>query len=286
MTANFGLATKVRGTGRLGAPTLVLMHFLGGSTREWDEVRAQFGNDVRTIAVDMPGFGDSADVTGYTVTEMADSVCAVIAQHHLENYILVGHSMSGKVAAVVARRLEGTQSGLRGMVLIAPSPPSPEPMDDGKRGMMIGMLGTHGANDEAQARKYITKNEQRDIPPAVVTRAAHEVLKMNRTAWVAWVERGSREDWSERVGLLHLPVLVVAGEKDTSLGPDQQTRLTLPHFANGRMITVLDCSHLVPMERPEELTTILLDFIEELSVQRFSVQQVTLQQPGLGRMEA
>ena len=57
----------------------------------------------------------------------------------------MGHSMSGKVSMVLARRaqdagyatvLADPQSaglGLRGLVLVAPSPPSPEPMTDEKR---------------------------------------------------------------------------------------------------------------------------------------------------------
>ena len=67
---------------------------------------------------------------------------------------------------------------------------------------MLAALGEEKHGDRARARRaYITKNEERDIPE-VLHRAVDEVLKMNRAAWVAWLEHGSKEDWAERVGVL------------------------------------------------------------------------------------
>ena len=252
-----------------------MMHFLGGSTREWDEVVALLGPEYRTVRVDLPGFGGSAGETGYSVSEMADAVHAAIVAAGLEEYVLVGHSMSGKVSMVLARRAQDAgyrgkeHCGLRGLVLVAPSPPSPEPMSEEKRSAMLASLGGAPAEgDFAKALKYITRNEERDIRPAVEERAANEVLRMNRTAWVAWVQGGSKEDWAERVGVLTVPALVVAGEKDASLGPKQQREVTLPHLGKGKIAVVKGCSHLVPMERPEAMAGLLRDFVVALPVAR------------------
>ena len=100
--------TSVEGSEESSYPTLVLMHFLGGSGREWDEVVALLGPEFRTLRVDLPGFGASAKETGYTVSEMADFVAAAIGKAGLDRYVLVGHSMSGKVAMVLARRAAAT----------------------------------------------------------------------------------------------------------------------------------------------------------------------------------
>jgi pimeloyl-ACP methyl ester carboxylesterase len=260
------LAAKVRGTAPAAAPTLVLMHFLGGSTREWDEVIALLGDRARTVALDLPGFGDSAGVTGYAVREMADAVEDAVQEHVRGPYILVGHSMSGKVAMVAARRaIDRGDAQLAGLILVAPSPPGPEPMGEEKRTMMLGLLSERHDDDRARARSYITKNELRDIPAAVEERASSEVLRMNRSAWVAWLIHGSKEDWAEHVGVLDLPALVIAGEKDLSLGPDQQRELTLPHLSLGQLKVVENCSHLVPMEKPEEMAAILRDFLASLT---------------------
>ena len=267
MVASPSLAAIVRGTAHMGEPTLVLMHFLGGSAREWDEVIPLLGDHQHTVALDLPGFGDSADIPGYTVAEMADAVEATLGELALAQYILVGHSMSGKVAAVMASRArERSNSGLVGLILIAPSPPGPEPMTEEKRSGMIGLLGERhtAAEDWTRARTYVTKNDRRDLAKPVEDRAIAEVLRMNRSAWVAWVERGSREDWAERVGVIDLPTLIVAGEKDESLGAETQCRVTLPHFRQGHLACVKNCSHLVPMEKPQELAGLMRGFVEQL----------------------
>jgi pimeloyl-ACP methyl ester carboxylesterase len=261
------LAAKLRGTGKAGVPTLVLMHFLGGSTREWDEVLALLRDQFRIVLLDMPGFGDSGGVTGYSIAEMADALEAAVREHVKGRYILVGHSMSGKVAMVTARRaLDRADKRLAGLLLVAPSPPCPEPMSDDKRSMMIGLLGERHEDDRRRARQYITKSELRDIPPEIEERASMEVLRMNRTAWTAWVTKGSREDWAEFVGVLDLPALVVAGDKDNSLGPEQQASFTMHHLSQGKMRVVPNCSHLVPMECPPVMAALLKEFAEKLAI--------------------
>ncbi len=242
---------------------MVLMHFLGGSAREWDEVVELLGEAYRTVTVDLPGFGSAAAEAGYSVAEMADAVEELVERLELGRYVLVGHSMSGKVAAVMARRAaaRGKESGLEGLVLVAPSPPGPEPMADGKRERMLAALGEARDGDGARAREYITKNEEREIPAAVLERAVSEVLRMHRGAWRGWLESGSREDWAERVGVLELPVMVVAGELDRSLGPEQQQAATMPHLAQGELRVVQGSSHLVPMEKPEEMARLLREFL-------------------------
>ena len=39
---------------------MFLLHFLGGSAREWSEVTALLAERFRCVAIDLPGFGDAA----------------------------------------------------------------------------------------------------------------------------------------------------------------------------------------------------------------------------------
>ena len=246
-------------------PAFVLMHFLGGSTREWDEAVLLLGPSHKTLRIDLPGFGASAEDTRYAVSEMADAVAETIAAAGLKRYVLVGHSMSGKIAMALARRAQDAQDkALLGLVLVAPSPPRPEPMTDAKRGSMIALLGAHHADELDRARSFIATNASHHLTPPVQDRAAHELLRMNRTAWVAWLSYGSQEDWADRIGVLSLPALVVAGDKDTSLGPKTQAEATMPHLGNARMAVLEGCGHLPPMEQPQQLATLLLEFAATL----------------------
>jgi pimeloyl-ACP methyl ester carboxylesterase len=58
---------------------------------------------------------------------------------NLQRYVLVGHSMGGKVAQLMASR---RPAGLAGLVLVAPSPPQPMAMPAEAREMMAGSYAT------------------------------------------------------------------------------------------------------------------------------------------------
>lgn len=255
------LASRTTGASKQGEPVLILMHFLGGSQREWDEVIGLIDGRIRCITVDLPGFGDSNEISGYSVSEMADAVEDVVRERVSGRYILVGHSMSGKISMVLARRAQRRGDDcLAGLLLVAPSPPSPEPMGEEKRNMMLELLGGMHENDRARARRYITKNELRDLSADVEERASTEVLRMSRAAWNAWLTDGSKEDWADFVGTLDVSAMVLAGEKDLSLGPKQQAELTMPHLKFGILRTVPNCSHLIPMECPSTMAKMLEEF--------------------------
>ncbi len=106
-----------------GAPALVFLHYWGGSSRTWRRVIEALAPEFRTVAIDQRGWGRSeAPATGYALADMANDVEGVIEALDLERYILIGHSMGGKVSQLMASR---HPRGLAGLALIAPSPPSP-----------------------------------------------------------------------------------------------------------------------------------------------------------------
>ena len=77
----------------------VLLHGFGTSARLWDAVTPLL--DGPALALDLPGFGDSQGGR-YSVGGMADAVQERLAG--LDSFVLVGHSMGAKVAAVLAGR--------------------------------------------------------------------------------------------------------------------------------------------------------------------------------------
>ncbi len=244
---------QIRGATRDTPIALVLLHVFGLSRREWIETGVALAPQFRVVSIDTPGFGDADDSTGYSVTEMADCFAETIGLLRLERFILVGHSMTGKVAAVLASR---GLSGLEKLVLVAPSPPCPEPITPEARATMLGQ--TEPTREHAEA--YLRANSCLPIRPEAWERSVEDRLRANPSAWRAWLEGGSLEDWSERVGTLDLPTLVIAAEKDASLGPAVQHKLTLPHFSQAHLEIVAGSCHLLPLEAPERLAGLLRDF--------------------------
>ena len=129
-------------------PTLFCLHFLGGSARAWAPMAERLVADVACVPIDLPGFGDAADVTGYDVAAMADHVAAEVRAALPGRWLVAGHSMGAKVALALARRAEDGEAGLEGLsglVLLAGSPPSPEPMEESRRAAMIAWIGADAA---------------------------------------------------------------------------------------------------------------------------------------------
>jgi pimeloyl-ACP methyl ester carboxylesterase len=84
------------------APALVLLHGLGEDSTGWDEVAAAFAGQFRVIAVDLRGHGRSAWPGTYSLALMRDDVLGLVDELGLDRVTLMGHSMGGAVAFLVA----------------------------------------------------------------------------------------------------------------------------------------------------------------------------------------
>ena len=247
------------------APIAFALHFLGGSARQWTPLGERLAGRLAIKPLDLPGFGESVDVAGYTVSAMAEQVAARIREQAPRRWVLVGHSMGAKVACAVARLSEDGASGLEGLshlVLLAGSPPRPEPMDEAKRREMLGWFRGSEAASHEEAVGYIRDNVGLALPQSLSGWAVEDVRRARLAAWVAWLESGSREDWVARIGSLTTPALIVAGAKDAALGPDCQVTMMAPHFTAARLEVVPNAGHLLPLECPDVLAGLMVDFLD------------------------
>ncbi|WIB36625.1 alpha/beta fold hydrolase [Curtobacterium sp. MCJR17_043] len=108
--------------------TAFCLHALGSSSEEFAALRTRLHGTLDLVGIDLPGFGTSPAASGTTVEEMAVLVERAIGTSGATEWALIGHSMGGKVAAVVAgRTMSGANGlfGLRAVVLLAASPLSP-----------------------------------------------------------------------------------------------------------------------------------------------------------------
>ncbi|WIB27154.1 alpha/beta hydrolase [Curtobacterium sp. MCSS17_015] len=244
--------------------TAFCLHALGSSSEEFVALRARLGGTIDLVGIDLPGFGTSSAVTGTTVEEMAELVERAIGTSGATEWALVGHSMGGKVAAVVAdRTMSGTNGlfGLRAVVLLAASPLSPEPMEEARRTRMLAWAADHEIGPD-EAAEFVDANTADQLPPEPYATAVHDVQRADPAAWTAWLLRGSREDWSDTVDPNPVPALVLAGAEDGDLGPDAQRRLTLPHWPQGEFDVVPGAAHLLPWEQPDAVADRIRSFWE------------------------
>ena len=80
--------------------TLVFLHGYNGSSKSWYFQFTHFQNH-RIIAIDSPGFGSTSFFQG-GMPRFADEVITLLQELTLEPILLVGHSMGGMLAQVIA----------------------------------------------------------------------------------------------------------------------------------------------------------------------------------------
>ena len=239
-------------------PVVLLLHYFGGSHREWDGVVERLMDRHRVVAADMAGFGEAAALPGFTVADMATRVRELVESFAPAPVVLVGHSMSGKAAMVVAAE---APPNLRGLVLVAPSPLAGEPMSDADRAAMA-IANTSRERAERFARAgFYHKPSDEDFEIAVA-----DVLRSSDEAFHAWPEVGTRENWTGRVPALRVKSLLIVGEHDGAIAPELQRAQTLPlvEATGGRLEMIADAAHLLPYEKPRELAGLLGAFAAEV----------------------
>jgi pyruvate dehydrogenase E2 component (dihydrolipoamide acetyltransferase) len=102
--------------GNGGGEPLVLLHGVATSRLIWRRVTAPLAGSRPVVAVDVPGFGQSAPAgAGFELEEVAD---ALVIQLGLERFDLLGHSLGGALAVAVAAR---HPDRVRRLVLVSPA---------------------------------------------------------------------------------------------------------------------------------------------------------------------
>ncbi|GAB3796031.1 alpha/beta hydrolase [Spirosoma humi] len=233
-----------------GPVTLLFLHYFGGSALEWQSVMSALADQYRCIAVDLRGHGDSdAPETGYSVDNMADDIVGLINSSGIRDFVLIGHSMSGKVALALAAR---QPSGLLSLVLVSPSPPVPEPIPDDERQKLL----------EGQGQRSAAEHTLKNITEAPVSKVVREQiiaddLRTAKSAWDAWLLEGSKENIADRMSAISVPVYIIVGAEDRALPPNVQHQMVLPYLKNVSVDTIEKAGHLLPWEVPAQLTAFI-----------------------------
>lgn len=226
-------------------PTILALHYWAGAGREFDALRALLPVGTRLLAPDLPGFGGQAAPVGfdYSLGAYADWVTAFIQRNDLADYVLVGHSMGGKVALALAA---ARPTGLRRLVLLAPSPPTPEPISDADRAASLAAYG-----QPAEAEKTFHKISQVPLSEAVRRQVVADNLRSTKAAWDAWLLGGALENIAALMGEIDVPCQLLAGTDDRAIPDAIQRAQTLPLLPVGTLLTAVPgAGHLLPYEAP------------------------------------
>jgi pimeloyl-ACP methyl ester carboxylesterase len=242
-----GLDFNVRDIGSK-EPALVFLHYWGGTGRTWDLVAKQLSDRHRCVAPDLRGWGGSdRSASSYDLHTQADDVAAIIQSLGLSQYILVGQSMGGKIAQILGAR---RPDGLKGLVLVAPAPPTPMGAPKEQRDAILNSY--QNAEGVEIALSILT---HRQISPELRKQVTEDTLGGASAAKTAWTQEGMTLDISGLVGNINVPTTVIVGDADKVETESVLRRELAGRISGTEFIILPDVGHLSPLEAPNELGT-------------------------------
>jgi len=91
-------------------PTLVFLHGFNGNSASWYYQFTHFLT-FRVISIDAPGFGETSVFEG-GMSGFADAIASMLSSLGLSDFWLVGHSMGGMLAQILAAKSDSPCKGL------------------------------------------------------------------------------------------------------------------------------------------------------------------------------
>ncbi|NBT56672.1 MAG: alpha/beta fold hydrolase, partial [Betaproteobacteria bacterium] len=90
----------VQDSGPREAPVMLLLHGFGASLQAWDGWVPALEKNLRVLRIDIPGFGLSGPAVNQDYSDAADvaRVIALLDQLGVQQVIMAGHSMGGRIA--------------------------------------------------------------------------------------------------------------------------------------------------------------------------------------------
>jgi pimeloyl-ACP methyl ester carboxylesterase len=98
-----GIRLAYRRFGAPQSPPMLLLHALGETSANWDEIAPALAREYAVFALDLRGHGHSDRTETYSLTAMRDDVLGFLSLLHLAPITLIGHSMGGIVSYLVAQ---------------------------------------------------------------------------------------------------------------------------------------------------------------------------------------
>ena len=255
LNSSFG-AMHIRTEGLADGPAVVFANSLGTDLRLWDALVDLLPAGLHLARFDKRGHGLSAFDGPFSIEDLADDAAALIEATCRRPVVFVGLSVGGLIGQALALRRPDL---LRGLVL----------SNTAARIGTAGMWAQRIAAIEAEGLASIADGiMERWFAPSFRAKGAHAPWRamMARTlpeSYVATCRAIAAADYTDRVGRLDVPTLVIAGEHDVST-PPALVQATAKLIPGARLVTMAGTAHLPCVEDPRAYADLLTDFLQEI----------------------
>jgi pimeloyl-ACP methyl ester carboxylesterase len=229
--------------------TVVFIHGAGGSNAFWRAQVEALAERANTVAIDLPGHGQS-DGNGHDrIEDNARAVVDFISAIETPRPIPCGISLGG---AITQQLLLDFPDLFKAGILICTGSKlkvAPEIFDAIEKDIesylaMIVKLVASKATDPDRVKSF--KDD--------TARCKSEVLIQDFRAC-------DRFDVMQRLGSITSPVLVVTAEDD-QVTPPKYGDFMERTIAKASRVHIMEAGHIVPMEKPEEVNRAIIEFLD------------------------
>ena len=250
-------------------PAVLLIHGLGGSWQTWLENIPALAREYRVIAMDLPGFGRSDPLPAPSGTErFVEVIAALLEDLGVTETVVVGHSLGGLVATLVAERRPRLA---RGLILVSAGSVN---LGRGRLAMigvgfgffdavvrrtpLLDMVANHTRLRWAFLRGAVQRPDTLD--PAL----AREVIPAMRASGFAdAVASGVEVVRAAEPMRVTCPTSLIWG-RDDHLVPLSTAHLIRRDLPGARLAVLEDVGHCAMFEWPEVFDQIVLGFLADL----------------------
>ncbi|HYG03121.1 MAG TPA: alpha/beta fold hydrolase [Chryseosolibacter sp.] len=238
---------------------IVILHGIFGSSDNWLTQARILSPDYRVLSLDLRNHGQSPHSNDFDYQAMVDDLAEFLNEHNVEDPIIIGHSMGGKVVMNFALAHPEKLSRLV-VVDISPRPYNLEHyiILDGLNAIPINEITTRNEADEILARyvdesdvrQFLLKNLQRKTTGGFTWKINLPVITKN-------LHKIGHDLQFE--GTFDKPTLFIRGGRSRYVTDEDMSRIkTL--FPRAELET-LDTGHWVQAERPQEFVDTLVRWI-------------------------
>ena len=271
--------TRYWKAGKSGSP-IVFLHGIGAFSETWLMNFNVFSKVHRVFALDFPGHGYTHSIKrSHTIEYFARFIDAFITSQNLDRVHLIGNSFGGGIALKYATLFPRKTDKI---VLVA-NPGFGRELSFPLRlvGMPVaGKFFIRSRNNETARRKRsisIVKGILHDMDHVDGTMretlidmycrrsalphggwAVHDILR--RYTSLFGIKRSFMEDFDRIVGEVEASALIVWGENDRVIPPEQGV-LGLDKMRHAELHTIKECGHMPQLEHPDEFNRLVLQFL-------------------------
>ena len=253
------IAVYARGRGK----PIVMINGLGACAQDWGPLADSLAQHARVITFDNRGAGRSvAPADPFSLERMAQDTAAVFEACGLDSANLIGHSMGGMIAQLIAVTrpdlverlvLIGTHAGAKSAV-----PSTPE-----ARAAMFSQEKLPRAElVRRQFMVYVAPHffeHDRDTFERMVAARLANLIPLEM--WQLQLQAIVQSERAESVRAIRAPTLIIHGREDP-----------LVPFANGErlrdlipgacLVALAECGHMVNWEKSVEAATAISEFLD------------------------